>query len=241
MIDELQAYRQSEYNINSKIVIRQPTLDEVCTYGEQQYLSLVHTICATPADRKVEIWDSFHVYWDAIDEYELFISTFRALGQQDLSIIFPTLDTKSFNVIVNPKTKEIGLKNDEGVIIDRAIHSLITEYIRHIHKIKKNVEYGVNDYTKDIMIEDERDEREAASHKQYHSTLLPLISTLTSDPGFKYRYDDIWSLPVGVFMDAVSRVSRRISYNNLMTGIYTGNIDIQKINKKELNLFEELS
>ena len=44
------------------------------------------------------------------------------------------------------------------MIIDRAIHKLMTDYLRQIHKMKKNVDTGFNDATRKIMIEDDRDE-----------------------------------------------------------------------------------
>ncbi len=240
MLDQLKAYRKIEYPINSKITVRQPTLDEVCEYGEREYLGLVHTLCATPSDRKVDIWDSLHVYWDTVDEYELFISLFRALKGIDISIVLPGIVVDDFVPMIHTQTKQIVLRNSDGVVIDRAIHSILTDYLRSVHKLTKNVDFGCNDYTKDIMIEDDRDEREMLGRKEYRSNLLPLISTMTNDEGFKYRYDDIWGLPIGVFMDAVVRVSHRRNYDQLMTGIYTGNIDVKKINKKELNLFGEL-
>ena len=63
MIDQLKLFRGEGFQINDKIVIRQPTLDEIVGYGEQKYFGLVRSICSTPADRKVEIWDKLHIFW----------------------------------------------------------------------------------------------------------------------------------------------------------------------------------
>lgn len=79
MIDQLKLFRGEGFQINDKIVIRQPTLDEIVGYGEQKYFGLVRSICSTPADRKVEIWDKLHIFWEKMDEYDLFLSLFQAL------------------------------------------------------------------------------------------------------------------------------------------------------------------
>ncbi len=63
MIDQLKVFRGEGYQINQKIKIRQPTLEEIVDFfGEQRYFGLVRTICSTPADRKVEIWDKLHLF-----------------------------------------------------------------------------------------------------------------------------------------------------------------------------------
>lgn len=82
MIDQLKLFRGEGFQINDKIAIRQPTLDEIVGYGEQKYFGLVRTICSTPADRKVEIWDKLHIFWEKMDEYDLFLSLFQALKTQ---------------------------------------------------------------------------------------------------------------------------------------------------------------
>lgn len=60
-----------------------------------------------------------------------------------------------------------------------------------------------------------------------------MVSALTNSDGFKYRYDDVWTLPIGVFLDSAKRVQKKLNYTHLMTGIYTGNIDVSKVKKQE--------
>lgn len=241
MIDNLKVYRGKPYELNSKITIRQPTLDEICEYGEQEYFTAVKALCSTPADRKVEIWDSLHIYWDQMDEFDLFISLYQLLQKADLSILFGDLDFASFAPAISPKTKEVVLMNKDGVVIDRLVHKLLTDYLRQIHALKKNVDVGYDKFTKDVMIEDDRDEQMRLASKPFQSFLQPIISSMTNCPEFKYRYDDVWGLPVGVFMDCVGRVQKHKSYDFIMRGIYNGCVDIKKINKKELSWMGELT
>ena len=219
MIDQLKLFRGEGYKINDKILIRQPTLEEIVDFGEQRYFGLVRTICSTPADRKVEIWDKLHVFWEKIDEYDLFISLFQTLQKSEVSILFGDMDFTTFKLGTQTGLPDLVLKNKDQVVIDRAIHKLMTDYLRQIHKLKKNVDTGFNDATRKIMIEDDRDEMALQMQKPFQSLLLPLISSLTNCPEFKYRWDDVWTLPIGVFMDSVERVQKHKSYNFVMQGI----------------------
>ena len=184
MIDQLKLFRGEGYKINDKILIRQPTLEEIVDFGEQRYFGLVRTICSTPADRKVEIWDKLHVFWEKIDEYDLFISLFQTLQKSEVSILFGDMDFTTFKLGTQKGLPDLVLKNKDQVVIDRAIHKLMTDYLREIHKLKKNVDTGFNDATRKIMIEDDRDEMALQMQKPFQSLLLPLISSLTNCPVF---------------------------------------------------------
>lgn len=238
--DTLLLYRGADYEINSKIRVHQPTLDEICVYGEQRYFGLVRLLCATPADQKVEIWDGLHIYWDQMDEFDLFLSMFSSVRGEDVAILLPGLDMDSFTLVAAGDMKEKALRNKDGVVIDRAIHALLTDCIRKVHKLTKNTEVGYNDYTKDIMIEDDRNDREAAKRKPFVSVLQPIISSMTNSVGFKYRFDDVWTMPIGAFLDAVGRVQKIKSYDFLMHGAYSGCVDMKKVSKKQLDWMGEL-
>lgn len=235
MIDQLKVFRGAGYRINEKIEIRHPTLQEIVDFGEQRYFGLVHNICSTPADRKVEIWDKLHVFWEKVDEYDLFISFFQTIQESDASILFGHMDFETFELGSQTGMLDLVLKNKDQVVIDRAIHKLMTDYLRQIHKLKKNVDTGFNDATRKIMIEDDRDEMALQMQKPFQSLLLPLISSLTNCPEFKYRWDDVWTLPIGVFMDSVERVQKYKNYNFVMQGIYSGSVDMKKLDKRELH------
>lgn len=243
MDDFLKIFRGGSYTINPKLIIRHPTLGEICDYGEQKYFGLVRAVCSTPSDRKVEIWESMHVFWDTVDEYNLFLSMFRALKNVDASILFGDLDFQTLKLAqagIDLKSPEVTLINKDRVVVDRAIHKLLTDYIRKIHRLKKNTDVGYDTYTKKVMIEDEKEEMQRQRQKPFDSLLVPLISALTNCPEFKYRWDDIWQLPIGVFMDSIERIQKHKNYGFIMQGIYAGCIDTKKLNKKELQWMGEL-
>lgn len=220
--------------------VHQPTLDEICVYGEREYFSAVRTLCSTPADCKVDIWDALHIYWDSMDEFTLFISLLNKLKETDVSILFGDLDLGSFNVSFGSDISDPVIRNADGVVIDRAVYKVLTDSLRRIHGLKKNTEVGYNDDTRDFMIELARDDASLSNSKPDDSILQPLISAMTNCTEFKYRFDDVWTMPIGAFLDAVKRVQKNKNYDFLMCGVYSGSVDIKKVNKNDFDWTGEL-
>jgi hypothetical protein len=70
--DELSIYRGSDIPITSKIIVKQPTLDQIEKFGEKRYFSSVHTLCAVGADLKWQLWEA-GIDYTQIEDYDLFI------------------------------------------------------------------------------------------------------------------------------------------------------------------------
>lgn len=73
-IDELTLYRGRDIQITPKIIVIQPTLDQIERYGEKNYFSAVHTLTAVGADFKWQLWDYYNTDYTKIEDYDLFIS-----------------------------------------------------------------------------------------------------------------------------------------------------------------------
>ncbi len=78
-----------------------------------------------------------------MDEYDLFISLFQTLQTSDVSILFGDMDITTFRLGTQAGLPDLVLKNKDQVVIDRAIHKLMTDYLRQIHKLKKECGCGV--------------------------------------------------------------------------------------------------
>lgn len=70
--DELSIYRGKDIQITPKIIVTQPTLDQIEKFGEKRYFSAVHTLTAVGADLKWQLWDYLGIDYTTIDDYELF-------------------------------------------------------------------------------------------------------------------------------------------------------------------------
>ncbi len=71
--DELKIYRGSDIQITPKITIMQPTLGQIEEFGERRYFGAIHTLTATGADLKWQLWDMAQIDYTKIEDYELFI------------------------------------------------------------------------------------------------------------------------------------------------------------------------
>lgn len=245
LIDPLSLYRGKGYPVSNHIIIKQPTLDDISKFGEQKYFNTVSLICSTTTDLRLDLYDKFNIWWDEIDDFELFTMIYRSFSDNDISLIFGSdFSLERMIPIYDSVSQEKKLCDEStGAVIDRFIYEIITTYIRKCHGFKKNFEKGGNKMTKRMLIEEDRNARILAQQnkKEDKSILQPLISAMTNHPNFKYRFDDVWQMPIYAFMDAVKRIQVIDDYNNLMLGYYTGNIDFKKIkDKSKLNWMRPL-
>ena len=71
-IDELKIYRGSDIPITDKIIVTQPTIDQIIEFGEKRYFQTIHCLTGVGADFKWQLWDYFNVDYTTIDDFELF-------------------------------------------------------------------------------------------------------------------------------------------------------------------------
>lgn len=72
--DELSLYRgKRDIKITDKIIITQPTLDQIEEFGEKRYFSAIYSLTSVGADLKWQLWDYDRIDYTKIEDYELFI------------------------------------------------------------------------------------------------------------------------------------------------------------------------
>ena len=71
-VDDLKIYRGSDIRITDKIIVTQPTIDQIIEFGEKKYFSAVHTLTGVGADFKWQLWDYFNIDYTTIDDFDLF-------------------------------------------------------------------------------------------------------------------------------------------------------------------------
>lgn len=71
--DELTIYRGRDIEITPKIIITQPTLDQIERFGEKRYFNAVHTLTAVGADLKWQLWEYNQIDYTKISDYDLFV------------------------------------------------------------------------------------------------------------------------------------------------------------------------
>ena len=236
--DELQIYRGKDFIINDNIVIHQPTLDEICDWGDSKYFSFIYNFVATPTDMKYQL-SLIGVDWNTISDYELFLLIYKTFDKSSSALVFGDLDFQAFTPYQNKDNDEVILYNPQtGVKFDRSIYEIAVDYIRRTHNITKNVERAMNDVTKDVLLDEAKEHFEMNKDSKPHSILLPLISAVTNMNEFKYGWRDVWDMKINAFMDAVRTVQHIKNADLLLSSGYSGfGVDLKKINKKNINYF----
>lgn len=244
--DELQIYGGNSYKINDDISIRQPTLGEIRDYGEKKYFGMIHTLCSVGADLKWQL-DNMGIDYTKVSDYELFCSVLcRRYTKEDTKILFGDVLDFSQMTIQHQNNIEDNIliqfvDPEKQIVIDRFVYSSIVNILRKIHKFKRNDEMPGNELTRQILIDDARDEYEQSKDKQSGSYLLPLISTMVNSEGFKRDDTTIFDMKMRAFMDSVARISKIKNAELLLQSGYSGfGVDLKKIDKETLNFMGEL-
>lgn len=230
-----------DFNINEKICIHMPTVKEIIEFGEQKYYSIVYAFASTSSDYKAQLADE-GMDWQEISDYELFQRLFVGLRNEDLSIVFGSMDMKDFKVARDEATQEIVFWSEKaGAVIDRIVYECISDYICAMHKFEKNTERAENEYTRQLMIEEARENLAFQNGKPFRSQLRGMVCAMANTPEFKADYFGALNYPISVFMDCVRQVQRLKHFNYVMQGIYAGTVDMKKIPKSQLNWIKEPS
>ena len=241
--DELKIYRGEDFVVSKHIVIHQPTLSEICEYGERDYYSMVYQLTATPQSMKWQLWD-MGIDYTKITPFELFYGLlYRLYPQEKTSILFGSLDFTKFQVFRRTDDNSVFLHQpvQEDILIDEFTYNIMMDYLRKVHNIAKDEKIPANDATKMILIEDDREEYHRSQNKEYHSQLKNMISAMINCEGFKYNHSQVWEMKINAFIDSVRRISKIKNADLLLQSGYSGfGINLKDINKKQLDWLGEL-
>lgn len=223
-----------ECPVTDKISVMIPTVREIME-NEDVYYSAITSIVATPYDFMVQLYDA-GIDFDSITEFDLFILLFPGLQQADTRLVFGDLDLSKFVPAVNEKTQKVVLLDSENdIMIDRAIHAQICSVIRKIHYIEKVNKKPGNGEARKYMIERMRIKQRRAARRKPKSQLEDQIIAMVNTEQYKYDFMGTLDLTIYQFKSCVDQVIRKINYDNLMFGCYSGSIKASELSKEQLD------
>ena len=238
-IDTLSLLSGQSVRITNKITYTQPTLEDVIRFGEKEYYQILSNLTAIPSDMKSLLWDA-GIDWMEFSDMELFYALSSQIPKEKTSIFFPEVDFSKFMLLKTEDGQIIMYDQAHDIKIDMYVFSKMQDCLCKSHGIKKKVERAGNKYTKQILIDEDRQNRELNKNKEFKSNLFDLISAMVNYAGFKYGYKDVWNLTMFQFMDAVQRARLIDSTNHLLNGVYAGTIDGKKIKNEKFNWMREI-
>lgn len=203
--------------------------------NEQNYNSLVNIFTSMPIDAMV-LLDDVGIDFTEIDEWELFILFFTSLKEQDTSMILGDLDLSKFEVAYNDDNNQIVLVDTENDIkIDKLIHSEIANTLRKLHGLEKNLRKPANKEAREYLIEKERKKLRRRARRKQSSQMEDIIIALVNSEQFKYNFETVRDMSIYQFKKSVTQIVGKVYYDNLMIGVYTGNIDPKTVDQNDLN------
>lgn len=222
--------------VNAGLTIRIPTLGEIFSYGENEYMQLISMITATSKDYMVQLSD-MGVDFEEISDFQLFSQLlFNPLKEMDTTILFGDLDLPGFELMLQPESKEFVLYHSEKqMVLDRYTHFRICEILREIHYFTKDEKKPGNSEAKAFMIECARRRQKRAAKKEQKPILSPLVIALVNCREFKYNYQEASELTIHQFYSSVGAIQKRINFDQIMAGIYAGTVSSKDINMQEIN------
>ena len=238
-VDHLKLYFGDPYIVNNYLTIYQPTIGDIIDYGEREYFSMINTLTAIPSEMKSMLWDS-GIDWTKITDFQLFTMFAPSLSQKQTKIVLGDIDLQRMKPVENLQNGEIVLRDSvTGAVIDELAYMTMSAYLCKLHNLTKKVEKAGNKFTKQVLIDEDRQKREYSAKQPYKSFLMPLVSSVKVRQA--YTKDYIRNMGLYEFFDDLSRLQIIVSTDALLNGMYSGFCDTSKIPKKNFDWCREIT
>jgi len=237
MIQKPNLLRVNEYQINDKISVHVPTIEEIFDYGDQKYYSIVQTLVATPFDLMVEL-DDIGIDYETITDFQLFVLMIEsiAINEEDTSILFGNLNLKNFQEAKNQQNGEHVLWDKENeIVIDQMIALEICNAIRKIHFWEAPIGRAGNVEAKQYLIQRNRIKKQRLAKKPYKSFLENIIISLVNTEEFKYDYESVMDLSIYKLNASWRQIQKKKHWEQTMNGAFFGTVDLSKINLEKIS------
>ena len=239
MYDELTAFRKQDFQLG-KWRVHQPSLGDIQDIGEEIYWSTVCSFVGTAYDERLYLWAK-GIDYNSMTDFQVFTMRVDEKLVLPIELFFPDVIIEDFQSFIEPENQDLILVDTKHKqVITESDYEQMTDFLRNIDCLPKNSIKDGNQATKEWRLKHELEQLEKRIARGYtfdfHSILMPLISSLTNLEGFKYNWHTVWDLPVNVFYDAIRRTQIIKQADQLIQGLYSGCIDYKTMkNKEDLN------
>lgn len=228
-----------DYQASKKLVVHNPTLSEIFAYGEDRYIQDISATIMRPYDAAVFLYDLGKDYRD-VDNFEFFYTFGYQMVSTDC-ILFPGVNITEFNVGINQGTGEYVLYNKE-IVIDKIVYTKIVSAIREFHFLPDKVFINPGSkYALKVWVKQQKEKmKRDAKKKRPEFSYADIISSLVNLSGFKYNYDTVRDIHISQLLDSFYRQNKIIEYQNIMNGLFSGNLDHDKIDIEDISWFSKI-
>lgn len=241
--DLLRLYFGEDYKVNDRIIIHQPSIQDILDIGEKNFNAAIIPFTSNTTSFRVQLWD-MGVDWNKISDFELFSMLIKTLNSDSTKFLFD-IDWSSFDLVAkfdeNGTPIPILFSEKEQLEIDEELYMKIRKYICFMFDIKLENEFCKGKSLKEEIIAKDRADTAKRMAEAKGSVLLQMVSFALNHPGFKYKKNELRSVGYVEFIDSIKRLQIYESTRALTQGSYSGFCDTSKIPKEEFNFLRNIT
>lgn len=121
-----------------------------------------------------------------------------------------------------------------GARIDRLTYLAISETIRKINSFEHVKLKPGNESARTYLLEKERKRLKRAARKPFVSQLEQRVVGLVNTAEFPYNYESCMDLSLYKFNKSFEQIRHRITYDEVMMGVYSGTVNTKDISDKSI-------
>ena len=233
MIDKLLLLCGEPITVCEGITLYQPTLREIKDYGEGKFFSTFWSLCSAPWDIP-SMLDDMDINFMEISEWELFRSIALGLSVEQTKPVFGGLDFSKMKAMDRERdgVHDIVLYDvDSKLVIGEDEYKIFIAYVRDMIGFEHSGKKAGDEYTRKLLIYDDRKTRKRNAKKPYESALFNGIISMVNTEECKYDYKTIFDLTLYQYTKSFTQIQGKKSACALMQGSMSGFCDTSKIPK----------
>jgi len=236
---ELSLFRGKNIIIDKYITLKSYTLDQIIIDIEyNKYISLLYYMCNTPYELRTQLYKEKILYAD-ITHWELFINFFNSGKDERMEEVFKTflsLDYKDYELKFYEDIMVIENKLN-GHQIDEFKFLYMVSILREMGGLSNNKEPVFGNKTS-MVYEIEREERRMSKGRfKGKTTLKSVMSSISWNSSINIF--QVGDLTLYQLYDGLNSKVKKDNYDNIMLGIYTGNIKSDSIDFNKENWYNK--
>lgn len=238
-LNKLNLLAGDSIQITDWLSLRQPTIEEIRKYGEDEFYSTAWTLCSSPWDMP-SMLDDVGIDFMQISEWDFFRILLTIVDPSKLQILMGDVNFQEFQPMKeytsDGNEKVVLYRPSDQVVFDEDMYNTFIAYLRELigfsHKGKK----AANKATAKIMIIDDRKERQRAAKKPKDNTsmIFDIILSLVNTEEFSYTYETVFGLTLYQLMKSFIQIQGKKSACALMQGSMSGFVDTKGIPSSDM-------
>lgn len=207
-VDLLKLYFGDPYPITDKIIINQPSLQDIINYGEEEFFAVMYIFIGNTTYRKLFLWEN-GIDWNKMSNYELFCNLVRALPEDKTNIILPGINFENFVLYKTnydesqdelPAEEKIKLTRmdklkrqfekfeksytlydkERGIELSADVYHKMVAVLRQMLRIFPKDEYAFGKETKQLLIDEAKEKLKKAEREEAENNTSTLLPLISA-------------------------------------------------------------